>query len=137
MRVEVDEIIKEMRSQGVIEESYSPLVSPAVLVRKKDSLRFYVDYRKLNAVTVKESYPLPKIDVLLNQLSGNTWFSTLDLKSGYWQLKIRPKDKEKTAFSVGNGLWQFTVMPFELCNASATFKRAMKRKQLITKICLV
>jgi len=104
----------------------SLLVSPAVLVKKKDGrLRFCVD-RKLNAVTVKNSYPLPRIDDLLDQLSGNAWF-TLDLKSSYWQIKIRPEDKEKTAFSVGNGLWQFTVMPFKLCNAPATFERLMER----------
>jgi len=88
-----------MKYQGVIEESFSPWVSPAVLVKKKDgTLRFCVDYRKLNAVTVKDSYPLPRINDLLDQLSGNAWFTTLDLKSGYWQIKIRPKDKEKTVF---------------------------------------
>lgn len=110
---EVNRIIEDMKEQGVIEESSSPWVSPVVLVRKKDgTIRFCVDYRKLNAVTKKDSYPLPRIDDILDQLSGNSWFSTLDLKSGYWQVKIRPEDKEKTAFSVGNGLWQFTVMPF-------------------------
>jgi len=90
-------------------------------------------------VTVKDSYPLPRIDDLLDQLSGNAWFTTLDLKSGYWQVKIRPEDKEKTAFSVGNGFWQFTVMPFGLCNVPATFERLMKRilQGSVTKICLV
>jgi len=79
-RAEVDEIIREMKYQGVIEKSFSPWVSPAVLVKKKDgTLRFCVDYRKLNAVTVKDSYPLPRIDDLLDQLSGNAWFTTLDL----------------------------------------------------------
>lgn len=106
MREEVDKIIEDMRKQGVIEESQSPWISPAVLVRKKDgTIRFCVDYRKLNIVTKKDSYPLPRIDDILDQLSGNTWFSTLDLKSGYWQVKINPRDKEKTAFSVGKGLW--------------------------------
>lgn len=90
-------------------------------------LRFCVDFRRLNAVTVKNSYPLPKIDDLLNQLSGNTWFSTLDLKSGYRQLKICPEDRKKIAFSIENGLWQFTVMSFRLCNAPATFERLMER----------
>lgn len=113
MREEVNETIEEMKKQGVIEESCSSWVSPAVLVRKKDgTIRFCVDYRKLNAVTKKDSYPLPRIDDILDQLLGNSWFSTLDLKSGYWQVKIRSEDKEKTAFSIGNGLWQFTVMPF-------------------------
>ncbi|KMQ85049.1 krab-a domain-containing protein [Lasius niger] len=100
MQKEVDEIIEEMKEQKVIKESQSPWVSPAVLVRKKDgTIRFCVDYRRLNAVTIKD--PLPRIDDILDQLSGNSWFSTLDLKSGYWQIKIRPEDREKTAFSVG------------------------------------
>jgi len=73
-----------MKQRGVIEESRSPWVSPVVLMKKKDgSLKFCVDYRKLNAVTVKDSYPLPRIEDILDQLSGNSWFSTLDLKSGY------------------------------------------------------
>ncbi|KAM0724690.1 Retrovirus-related Pol polyprotein from transposon 17.6 [Formica fusca] len=140
MRNEVDKVIEEMKSQGVIEESQSPWVSPVVLVRKKDgTIRFCVDFRKLNMVTIKDSYPLPRIDEILDQLAGNSWFSTLDLKSGYWQLKLRPEDKEKTAFSFGRGLWQFTVMPFGLCNAPATFERLMERvlRNLLSKICLV
>jgi len=140
MRKEVDKILEDMRTQGVIEESQSPWVSPAVMVRKKDgTLRFCVDYRKLNNVTVKDSYSLPIIDDILDQLSGNFWFSTLDLKSGYWQLKVRPKDKEKTAFSIGRGLWQFTVMPFGLCNAPATFERLMEKvlHGMLSKKCLV
>jgi len=140
MREEVDNIVEDMKRQGVIEESQSPWVSPAVMVKKKDgSVRFCVDYRRLNAVTVKDSYPIPRIDDMLDRLSGNSWFSTLDLKSGYWQVKIRSEDKEKTAFSIGKGLWQFTVMPFGLCNAPATFERLMEKilNQLLFKICLV
>ncbi|XP_018371543.1 PREDICTED: RNA-directed DNA polymerase homolog [Trachymyrmex cornetzi] len=129
-----------MREQGVIQESVSPWMSPAILVKKKDgTIRFCVDYRKLNAVTKKDSYPLPRIDDIFDQLSGSSWYSTLDLKSGYWQVKIRPEDKEKTAFSVGNGLWQFKVMPFGLCNAPATFEQVMEQilQELLSKICLV
>lgn len=140
MRDEVNKIIEEMKEQGVIEESKSPWVSPAVLVRKKDgTIRFCVDFRKLNDVTKKDSYPLPRIDDILDQLSGNSWFSTLDLKSGYWQIKIRSEDREKTAFSIGSGLWQFTVMPFGLCNAPATFERLMEKvlRRLLPRICLV
>jgi len=140
LRKDVDMEIEEMKRQGVIEESSSPWVSPAVIVKKKDgSIRFCVDFRKLNAITKKDSYPIPRIDDLLDRLAGNSWFSSLDLKSGYWQVRIRPGDREKTAFSIGKGLWQFTVMPFGLCNAPATFERLMEKvlQQLINKICLV
>jgi len=90
-------------------------------------------------VTKKDSYPLPRIDDIFDQLSGNAWYSTLDLKSGYWQIRIRPEDREKTAFSIGNGLWQFRVMPFGLCNAPATFERVMEEvlREYVSKICLV
>lgn len=111
-----------------------------VLVRKKDgTLRFCVDYRKLNAVIIKDSYSLPRIQDILNRLSGNSWFSTLDLKSKYWQVKVRSEDREKTAFFVGNGLWQFTVMPFGLCNAPVTFERLMETilRDILSKIYLV
>lgn len=82
MREDVFQAIEDLRKKGIIEESQSPWVSSAVLVRKKDgSLRFCVDYRKLNVITVKDFYPFPRIDDILDQLSGNSWFSTLDLKS--------------------------------------------------------
>ncbi|XP_017464168.1 PREDICTED: RNA-directed DNA polymerase homolog, partial [Rhagoletis zephyria] len=107
-----------MSESGVIEPSASPWSSPVVLVKKKDGqMRFCVDYRKLNDVTKKDSYPLPRIDDTVDSLTGTKWFSILDLKSGYRQVEVCDEDKEKTAFSVGDGLWQFTVMPFGLCNA--------------------
>ena len=80
---------------------------------------------KSNVETKKDSYPLPRIDDTLTTLSGSAWFSTLDVKSSYRQVGIHPKDKEKTAFSAGSGLYQFTVMPFRLCNAPATFETLM------------
>lgn len=110
------------------------------MVRKKDdSLRFCVDYRKLYAVTVKNRYPLPKMDDILNRLSRNSWFIILDLKNGYWQSGIRLENRERTAFSIGSGLWQFTVMPFGLCNALTTFERLMEKvlRGILNKICLV
>jgi len=88
-----NKIIKDMKDQGVIEESKRPWMSPVILVKKKDdTIRFCIDFRKLNAVTEKDSCPLPRIDDIFVQLSGNAWYSTLDLKSGYWQVKIRSED---------------------------------------------
>ncbi|XP_017474733.1 PREDICTED: RNA-directed DNA polymerase homolog [Rhagoletis zephyria] len=139
-REEVTKLITDMQEEGVIEPSASPWSSPVVLVKKKDdSTRFCVDYRKLSDITKKDSYPLRRIDDTLDTLSDAKWFSTLDLRSGYWQVELGSEDKEKTAFSVGDGLWQFTVMPFGLCNAPATFERLMERvlKGLHWKTCLV
>ena len=116
-----------MYEQGIIDKSTSPWCSPVVLVQKKDgTTRFCVDYRRLKDVTRKDSFPLPRVDSTLDALDGSQWFSTLDLKSGYWQVDLEESAKEKTAFSYGKGLWQFNVMPFGLCNAPATFERLME-----------
>ena len=99
------------------------------MVKKKDcSLRFCVDFRQLNTATVKDAHPLPRIDDDLDALHEARWFSTLDLKSGYWQVPIMERDTEKTAFRTSSGqLYKFNQVPFGLCNAPATFSRLMDR----------
>lgn len=115
--------IKKMVDQDIIEPACSPWNSNVVLVTRpgKDPW-FCLDYRGLNEVTIKDSHALPRIDETLDALNGSQWFSTLDLKSGYWQVPIEEKARYKTAFSIlGGGMWQFKVMPFGLTNAPATF----------------
>ena len=121
--------VQQMLTSGVIRPSNSPWASPVVMVKKKDgSLRFYVDFRQLNATTIKDAHPLPLIDDLLNALLGARWFSTLEFKSGYWQVPIQERDKEKTAFGMsGDQLFVFNQVPYGLCNAPATFSRLMDR----------
>ena len=126
-RQESEQEIQNMLNRGIIEPSSSPWSSPIVLVRKKDgSLRFCIDYRKLNSVTKKDSYPLPRIDDSLDALGNAKWFSTLDLSSSYWQVKMHPDHKEKTAFVTTSGLYHFNVLSFGLTNAPATFQRLME-----------
>ena len=126
-RDEVEKEVTKMLEQGIIEESDSPWASPVVLVTKKDgSTRFCVDYRKLNEITRKDAYPLPRIDDSLDSLSGASWFCTLDFASGFHQVTNDEKDCQKTAFVTRKGLYQFKVMPFGLTNAPATFERLME-----------
>ena len=121
------EEIQKMLKKGVIEPSSSSWASPVVLVTKKDgSTRFCVDYRKLNDCTVKDAYPIPRVDECLDALAGSKWFSCMDLNSGFWQIGLDKNDKEKTSFATGLGLYQFTVMPFGLVNAPSTFERLME-----------
>ena len=118
------ELLENMLSRDVIQPSNSPCASPIVVVRKKDgSARFCVDYRKLNSITHKDTYPLPRIDDTLDTLAGSKWFSTLDLVSGYWQVEVAETDRAKTAFITQEGLFEFKVMLFGLYNAPAPFQR--------------
>jgi hypothetical protein len=118
--------LQELLDKGYIHPSSSPWGSPALFVKKKDgSFRMCVDYRPLNAVTMKNKYPLPRIDILFDQLAGAKVFSKIDLRSGYHQIKIRASDVPKTAFSTRYRLYEFLVMSFGLSNAPAYFMYLM------------
>ena len=125
-RAEMRVLLNDMLQKDIISPSKSPWASPIVLVKKKDgSSRFCVDYRQINAITRKDAYPLPRVDDTLETLAGSQLFSTLDLISGYWQVEVKPEDREKTAFVTSEGLYEFNVLPFGLCNGPATFQRLM------------
>ena len=134
------EEISGMLKNKIIQRSKSAWAAPVVMVAKKDgSIRFCVDYRKLNSLTKRDVYPLPRIDDTLDALGTAKYFSTLDLASGYWQVAMDPQDKEKTAFTTKYGLFEFNVMPFGLTNAPATFQRLMDLvlSGLTWSVCLV
>lgn len=123
---QVDKDVKEMLAKGYIEPSRSPYGAPILFVQKKDgTLRMVIDYRALNKLTVKNRYPLPRIDDLLGNLQGASIFSSLDLMSGYHQIQISDEDVPKTAFRTAMGLFQWRLLSFGLTNAPATFQAVM------------
>ena len=118
--------VRKMMDHGIVQSSESPWNSPVVLVRKKDgTIRFCVDYRELNKITKRDTYPLPRVDDVLDCLANAKFFSSLYLESGYHQCPVEERDREKTAFVTPDGLFEFKVMPFGLSNGPATFERLM------------
>ena len=120
--------LEELFSKVFIRPSISPWGAPVLLMKKKDgSLRLYIDYRQLNRVTIRNQYPLLRIDELFDQLQGSRVYSKIDLRSGYHQLRVQESDVPKIAFRTRYGHYEFLVMPFGLTNASATFMDLMNR----------
>ena len=126
-REESNKQIEDMFYKRIINPSTSPGACPIVLVRKKSGdLRFFIDYHRLKHITPNDAHPLPRVDDLLDAVGNAKYFTTLDLKSGYWQIPVHPDDREETAFVTHGGLYEFNHMPFGLATTPATFQRAME-----------
>ncbi|GKF07297.1 putative reverse transcriptase domain-containing protein, partial [Tanacetum coccineum] len=124
---ELSDQLQELADQGFIRPSTSPWGALVLFVKKRDgSFRMYIDYRELNKLTIKNRYPLPRIDDLFDQLQGSSVYSKIDLRSGYHQLRVRDEDIPKTNFRTRYGHYEFQVMPFGLTNARAVFMDLMQ-----------
>ena len=136
----IEEHITDTLNRGIIQAIISPWSSPIILVKKKDGTdRFVVDFRRLNSITRKDSYALPRVDDALDALHGTRYFSSMDLMSGYWQVEMEHASREHTAFITYGGLYEFLVVPFGLTGAPSTFERLMEcvLRNLTYKICLI
>ena len=123
---EIEQQVQELLKQGMIQESSSPFASLVLLVEKKTGeWRLCVDYKRLNALTIKNSYPMPIMEEFLDELAGAIWFSSLDLRSGYHQILVLPDDISKTAFQIHRGHYEYKVMPYGVTGGPATFHPVM------------